>query len=81
MRWSHFILIQCLLIAILGGIVYIHKDRVAITGASGGGTQSFLLTAIDPRIKVSVPAVQVSREIVIRRRPVSRRCAGETAFK
>lgn len=30
MRWSHFILIQCLLIAILGGIVYIHKGRVTI---------------------------------------------------
>lgn len=28
MRWSHFILIQCLLIVIVGGIVYIHKDRV-----------------------------------------------------
>lgn len=38
----------------------IDKNRVAITGASGGGTQSFLLTAIDPRIKVSVPAVQIS---------------------
>ncbi len=28
MRWSHFIFLQCLLVVIVGGIVYLHKDRV-----------------------------------------------------
>jgi hypothetical protein len=31
MRWSHFILLQCLLLVVVGGIVYIHKDRVTLT--------------------------------------------------
>ncbi|TVP97932.1 MAG: hypothetical protein EA381_13660 [Planctomycetaceae bacterium] len=35
-------------------------ERVAITGASGGGTQSFIATAVDTRIAGSLPAVMVS---------------------
>ena len=30
MRWPHFILLQCLLVMIVAGIVYFHKDRVIL---------------------------------------------------
>ncbi len=34
--------------------------RIGITGASGGGTQTFIAAAIDPRISLAFPAVMVS---------------------
>lgn len=38
----------------------IDKNRIGITGESGGGTQNFILTALDSRIKVSAPTVMIS---------------------
>ncbi len=38
----------------------IDPKRIGITGASGGGTQSFIGSALDPAITASFPAVMVS---------------------
>jgi len=41
----------------------VDPNRLAVTGASGGGTQTFMLCAVDPRPAVAFPAVMVSTEM------------------
>jgi pimeloyl-ACP methyl ester carboxylesterase len=38
----------------------VDADRISITGTSGGGTQTTLIAALDPRIKVVVPSCYIT---------------------
>jgi hypothetical protein len=44
----------------LSGLPEVDPARIGVTGASGGGTQTFILCAIDPRPTLAFPAVMVS---------------------
>ena len=44
----------------LASLADVDPQRIGVTGASGGGTQTMILCGIDPRPAVSFPAVMVS---------------------
>ena len=44
----------------LQSLPMVDSERIAVTGASGGGTQTFLVSAVDPRVKVAAPVNMIS---------------------
>lgn len=46
-------------IDLLQSLPYVIPDRIGMTGASGGGNQTMWVSALDPRVKASVPVVSV----------------------
>ena len=47
----------------LEGLSYVRRDAIGATGASGGGTQTFLLAAIDERVAVAAPVNMISLQM------------------
>lgn len=46
-------------IDLLQSLDYVDGARIGVTGASGGGNQTMWISALDPRVKASVPVVSV----------------------
>ena len=44
----------------LSSLDQVDMKKIGVTGASGGGTQTFLVSALDKRVKVAIPTVMVS---------------------
>lgn len=45
---------------LLQSLPFVDAQRLAVTGASGGGTQTMLLAAVDERVRAAAPVVMVS---------------------
>ena len=46
-------------IDLLQSLDFVDGDRIGVTGESGGGNQTMWLSALDPRVKASVPVVSI----------------------